>query len=80
MDAQRQQLGPDAVEPRWPIARAGGLALEFIGLYWLTEPLFARFGFGAGDASRGHLLFVGAFFGIGLSVFPRRRRGRQSRP
>ncbi|MGH7656208.1 MAG: hypothetical protein ACREN6_16265 [Gemmatimonadaceae bacterium] len=61
-------------EAERPVVRAVGIGLAFIGLFWLTEPLFARVGFGTVEASRPHLLFVGACVAAALAVVARWRR------
>ena len=71
--------GLERLDPRQAVIRGVGFSLEFVGLYWLTEPIFVRLGFGATGASRPHLLFVGVCGAIGLTFLPRWRRRRQSR-
>jgi hypothetical protein len=72
------QLQP--LDYRQALIRGVGVCLEFVGIYWLTEPLFVRLGFGGVGASRPHLLFVGTCVAIGLTFLPRWRRSAESRP
>lgn len=64
---------------QWPVGYALLTGTSFVGLSWLTEPLLARIGL-PGDVTRGHLFFVGTFFGIGMTVLARRTRGPSSIP
>ncbi|MGH7656214.1 MAG: hypothetical protein ACREN6_16300 [Gemmatimonadaceae bacterium] len=61
-------------ESERPVVRAAVIGLAFIGLWWLTEPIFARVGLGTVEASRPHLLFVGACVAAALAVVTHRRR------
>ncbi len=71
---------PHPLSPWQAVYRGIGICLEFVAIYWLTEPLFVRLGFGGIGASRPHLLFVGVCVAIGLTFLPRWRSGRGSRP
>jgi hypothetical protein len=57
---------------RKPIPFALVMGTSFIGIWWLLQPLFARLGW-SGDMSRGHLLFVGAFYAIAMTWIVRSR-------
>ncbi len=71
------QLQP--LDRKQSVVRGVGICLEFVGLYWLTEPVFGRIGFSGMGASRPHLLFVGACVAIGLTFLPHWRQGHDSR-
>jgi hypothetical protein len=63
-----------------PVVRGVRVCLAFVGLYWLTEPVFAYLGFNGIEPSRPHLLFVGACVAIGLTVLLHWRRRHGSQP
>lgn len=76
MESEPQSVVPAPRPARGPIHRGVGICLEFIGLYWLLEPVYSKLGLGKFDASRPHLLFLGAFFAVVMTVLPRWRHNK----
>jgi hypothetical protein len=79
MDQTTRIAAMNAYASRWPMAYACMVGSSFVGVYWLTQPLFARIGLAASDQSRAHALFVGIFFAVAMTYFARRTNRRASR-
>ena len=64
---------------RRPVAYGLLVGTSFVGVAWLTDPIFVHIGLGS-ELSRAHLIFVGTFFAVVMTWFTRNRTASTSPP